>query len=223
MADVTEAAASAMLERVAGRTVPTAKASPREVIERAAAALATRGQPLAGAEWSVPALPGLYAIHAESDVWEELGLAPSSGNRPLYVGKAETSLVARDVRTHFGDGRTGQSTVRRSFAALLCDRLELTAIPRNPARPERFANYGLGPQDDCKLTRWMRERLRLALWEQSGGLSLVDLERVLLARWSPPLNLRGVPARSQRLLAARARMAADARDWARERGFPVDG
>lgn len=69
----------------------------------------------------VPASPGLYAIYAAADVWQQLGLGSPPDGQPLYVGKAEDSLVARDLRQHFTDGRTGSSTLRRSFAALLHD------------------------------------------------------------------------------------------------------
>jgi GIY-YIG catalytic domain len=118
--------------------------------------------PLAGAEARVPGRPGLYAIYGDTKTWQELGLGEPPDGRPLYIGKAEDSLVARDLKTHFGDGRTGQSTLRRSFAALLHDTLNLRGIPRNTAKPGYFSNYGLSAAHDAALTRWMRERLQLA-------------------------------------------------------------
>jgi hypothetical protein len=45
--------------------------------------------------------PGLYAIYGAQDVWRELGLRDPPDDRPLYVGKAEDSLAASDVNTHF--------------------------------------------------------------------------------------------------------------------------
>ena len=66
-------------------------------------------------------------------------------DRPLHVGKAEDSLLTREIKTHFGDGRTGSSTVRRSFAALLAHTLDLQGLPRNSAKPGYFSNYGLSP------------------------------------------------------------------------------
>ena len=90
-------------------------------------AMATLGHgnalPLTAAVGAVPDRPGLYAIHASPQTWRELGLGDPPDGRPLYVGKAEDSLVTRDLKTHFGDGRTGHSTVRRSFAALCTTRL----------------------------------------------------------------------------------------------------
>jgi len=97
-----------------------------------------------------PACTRSAATETPGRVWVS---ASRPTNRPLYVGKAENSLVARDVKTHFGDGRTGQSTVRRSFAALLHDELGLRGVPRNTAKPGYYANYGLSAPHDAVLTR----------------------------------------------------------------------
>lgn len=94
----------------------------------------------------------------------EFGLGKPPDARQLYVGKTEDSLVARDLKTHFGDGRTGQSTVRRWFAALLHDALVLGGIPRNPAQPGYFSNYGLSTADKAAPPGWLRERLQFAVW-----------------------------------------------------------
>src|SRR5690606_21537157 len=101
---------------------------------------------------SVLAAPGLYAVHGDVSVWDELRLTRPVDARPLYVGKAEDSLAGRDVGTHFGTGRTGSSTLRRSLAALLRETLDLRAQPRNPANPGYFANFGLEPDGDERLT-----------------------------------------------------------------------
>ena len=106
----------------------------------------------------VPPKPGLYAVYADPETWQELNLEIREGC-PLYVGKAEQSLQSRDIRTHFATGRTGSSTVRRSFAALLRDPLRLRGVPRNMARPERPANFGLAAEGDERLTAWMREHV----------------------------------------------------------------
>src|SRR5262245_24881024 len=60
----------------------------------------------------VPAEPGLYAIYGSAETWQQLGLCKPPDDRPLYVGKAEDSLVGRDLQMHFADGLTGFSTVR---------------------------------------------------------------------------------------------------------------
>jgi GIY-YIG catalytic domain-containing protein len=177
-----------------------------------------RSRPLAGAEDTVPGRPGLSAMVMRPPR-TDLGLGDPPDGRPLYIGKAEDSLVTRDLKTHFGDGRTGQSTVRRSFAALLHDTVGLRGIPRNIAKPGYFSNYGLSAAHDAALTRWMREHLRLAIWPtpRDCEFALGQVETALSVDM-PPLNLQGVvtPWTGQ-IKAARAVMTEEARAWTAER------
>lgn len=186
-----------------------------DIVESVLVSLAAPRHRLAGADVVVPHRPGLYAIYGGPEEWADLGLGTASDDRPLYVGKSESSLADRDIRTHFGNGRTGSSTVRRTFAALLHDELGLRGIPRNLARPERFANYGLSPEHDKLLTDWMRTRLTLAVWPNDGSWELSTIERAVLRAWQPPLNLKDVVSPwSARIREARRRMAAEARTYA---------
>lgn len=168
---------------------------------------------------AVPGRPGLYAIHGDGDAWVQLGLGGPPDDRPLYVGKAEDSLITRDLNTHFSIGRTGQSSPRRSFAALLVEPLTLIATPRRPQRPEpgRRAHYALEAGSDARLTAWMRERLTLAVWHGEPRRPLAQIERDVMQHWRPPLNLTGVrqPWKAQ-VKQARAAMADAARRWADE-------
>lgn len=91
----------------------------------------------------------------------------------------------------------------------------MRGLPRNPARPERFANYGLSPAHDQLLTDWIRSRLALAVWPAVGTASQVAIERAVLQRWQPPLNLKDVQTPwSATISAARRVMAAEARAYA---------
>jgi hypothetical protein len=159
------------------------------------AALAGPGATLPAARAAVPARPGLYAVHGDAAAWEQLGLGRPPDRRPLYVGKAEGSLAGRDLRQHFSTGSTGSSTLRRSLAALLRARLGLVAVPRNRARPERFAHYALGDADEARLTAWMEQHLTLAVWVPDDPVELGAVEGELLGSWQPPLNLAGVTTR----------------------------
>ena len=47
----------------------------------------------------------------------------------IYVGKTESGLRNRIIKTHFKDGRTNSSTLRRSLGAILIDNLSLKPIP----------------------------------------------------------------------------------------------
>jgi hypothetical protein len=170
----------------------------------------------------VPARPGLYAIYGDEQAWNDLGLAPAP-DQPLYVGKAEESLVSRDLNGHFATNpnakpRTGGSTVRRSFAALLRGPLGLHAVPRNLAKPERFANYALADGGDARLNEWMHARLTLAVWPAPAGalIPLGDIETAIIVRFTPPINLDKNPGKLVHLSHARAAMASEASLWRAE-------
>jgi hypothetical protein len=132
---------------------------------------------------------------------------------PIYVGKAEDSLLKRDGQSHFREGKTGQSTLRRSLASLLRDQLGLVARPRNPAKPDHFDRFGMEPASERELQGWIGDRLDISTWVKPPGVTLVDVERELLRRWTPPLNWTDNPGRWPPLREARRVMADDARRW----------
>jgi hypothetical protein len=167
---------------------------------------------------SLPSVRGLYAIYGDDEAWSDLGLADRARHEPLYVGKSKSSLADRNLKAHFGTGRTGSSTIRRTFAALLRDPLGLRAIPRNPQRPERFANYGLSAAHDERLTTWMRNRLQIAVWPTPALVALSQIEVAVIGQLQPPLNLTHTSTPLvAKVKAARAEMAAEARAWASRR------
>jgi hypothetical protein len=86
----------------------------------------------------------------------------------------------------------------------------------------KWTHYALEARGDEQLTEWMRDRLLIAIWPSPAGTHLATVEDEVMQKWLPPLNLIGVhtPWTSQ-VKAARAAMAAQAREWARERGFDV--
>lgn len=181
---------------------------------------------LTGERWSmtdaphhVPSAPGLYAIFGDEQAWRDLQLAPEP-DQPLYIGKAEESLVSRDLAGHFATSttskpQTGSSTVRRSFAALLRETLSLRAVPRNLQKPGYFASYGLAEPGDLRLNEWMHARLTLAVWPAPAGMTspLADVETRLIERLAPPINIDKNPHKLARLSAARKVMAAEAARW----------
>lgn len=195
-----------------------------DVVAAAIEALSGNRHGLDVAARHVGATPGLYAIYAKAPAWVELGLGKPPDSRPLYVGKAEASLISRDLNTHFSEkGRTGSSTVRRSVAALLRDTLGLRGRPRNPQRPERPANYGLSEAHEAALGTWMRTHLSLATWPKPAAVDdLLLVEVAVIGHWSPPLNLKdnNSPWKPS-LSTARKVMADDARAWAAERGHDI--
>lgn len=185
---------------------------------------------LAGERWSiaeaadhVPAVPGLYAIYGHEAAWRDLEL-PYQPDTPLYVGKSEDNLVRRELGTHFavgaGRAKTGGSTVRRSFAALLRGALDLHGVPRNMAKPGHFDKYGLLPDADARLSAWMLAHLEVAVWPAPADLRKLGIvEDEIIKAWEPLLNLNGNPHPSVELQAARRVMAAEASAWAAREGI----
>jgi hypothetical protein len=173
------------------------------------------------------AIPGLYAFWVEPPVWITLNLGAKRDDRPLYVGKSESSLISRPLCQHFGHIRvagrtprassiTGWSSPRRSLAALLRKHLDLKGIPRDTRKPAYFDRFGLCREQDEQLTTWMREKVRLSVWYWDQHQPLKRIEEELVAAWQPPLNVsRGSPW-FHHLDRERRAMAAEAETWAAE-------
>lgn len=153
---------------------------------------------------AVPLLPrtaGLYAWWAEPGVLPDLP-GPSNEADPdvrlLYLGIA-TSLRTRVVRNHLA--RSGSSTLRRTLAGLL--------LPTERYRTTWTDRVVLVPEDEDRLTAWMRANLRLTWFacEQPR-----QHETALITSLRPPLNVDGArPGEVRDLVkAAKAAYAASA-------------
>lgn len=178
------------------------------LVDDAVRALRLPGSQFAELEAVVPRAPGLYALHAEPGSLKHVEWDVPSDGRPLYIGKAERSLHSRDVTTHFGTGKTGGSTVRRSLASLLSEQLDLHPRPRSSSGRLYPASFALEPNGDARLTEWMKLNLRLSAWASPDGASLGEVETAVLRRVEPPLNLDKMP-RPSAMLSARRRALAD--------------
>ena len=187
--------------------------------------------------------PGVYAIYGPGSVWEELGLHPGSPDRPLYVGKHETDALRRVLKEHFALGYrnarrpvTSISSFRRSLAGLLKEPWGLTGIPRYPDKEVLSANdlsgFGLAtPEQEDKLSKWMRTNLTVGLWipdsallktiPESERVRIVEpLEKLLKAHFLAPCNVdRGDPVTpwTQVVEEGRHSMRQDAKTWANAR------
>jgi hypothetical protein len=137
-------------------------------------------------ELEAPPEPGVYAIFLAEGATLPLVEAPET--RLLYVGSS-TNLAQRDVETHFADGQSGFSTIRRSLGALLKDVLDLTAIPRGTgASDTNYRNYRFEGAGESRLMEWMKENLEIAVLPAA---EYDDLETRLIAEVQPALCLKG--------------------------------
>lgn len=190
----------------------------------ACTALAGKKHAIAEAEQHVDDVAGLYAIYGVASIWRQLGLGDPPDDRPLYIGKAEESLKARDLRQHFGTGATGSSTVRRTFAAMLRDALGFRGVPRDTARPRKWSHYALDDKHEVELTEWMRASLSLAVWPKPPACGdLHAVEKSVLEKLVPALNIQHNAKSPWRAAVRKARliMANDAKTWAAAKGFQI--
>ncbi|MCW2682510.1 MAG: hypothetical protein JWP33_423 [Blastococcus sp.] len=129
---------------------------------------------------TVPALPGLYAR------WSLPGITgprdPDGEHELMYVGIARSgpssraTLRSRVVGNHMR-GTTGQSTLRRSLAALLQER---------EGWRSRFTDRPLLlPADELRLDDWMQQHLALT-WTVHDQPWTVEAQ--VIAELTPPLN-----------------------------------
>jgi hypothetical protein len=95
----------------------------------------------------------------------------------LYIGKTESSQEERDVGEHLANGKTGQSTPRRSLGALLREQLNLRPQPRSHSEmsEKRFTNYKFDEAGEEALTAWMKKHLGLGFCELAE-LTVHELE-----------------------------------------------
>jgi hypothetical protein len=166
VSDLNPASATDTLALLLSRPVPIAEA----------AELPTAG--------GVPAVPGLYVWWGQADAIP--GIAgpthPEGDVQLLYVGIArsgpasKSTLRSRVVGNHIR-GTTGQSTLRRSLAALLSEREAWRS--RWTTRPV------LVPEDEARLSEWMADALRLT-WAPHAAPWTV--EAAVIEQLQPPLN-----------------------------------
>ncbi|MBL7497263.1 GIY-YIG nuclease family protein [Frankia sp. CNm7] len=167
-------------------------------LERVVRELCGRPSDLADAAM-LPAEPGLYAWWASVTVFPELPGQPNliiGDARLLYLGIA-TRLRTRVVSNHLA--RSGSSTLRRTLAGLL--------LAQEGYRTRWTDRVVLLPDDEIRLTTWMHQHLRLttALHPEPRAI-----ERQLIERLRPPLNIEGTAAGATRTVIQAARKAYNA-------------
>jgi len=146
-------------------------------LEATIAALGSTTHPLDDLA-ALPTASGLYSWWAAPEILPQL-TGPDHRReknlRLLYVGIA-SNLQRRIVRNHLR--RSGSSTLRRTLAGLL--------LAEHGYRTERTDRVVLIAEDEARLTAWMQSNLRLSWCEHPDP---VEVERAVIARWAPPLNL----------------------------------
>lgn len=161
------------------------------------------------ASGGAPSEPGLYAWWAPAGAITGISGPPhtSAPVALLYVGIAPSrasswaTLRSRLLGNHAG-GNTGASTLRRSLAALLTE--------TEGYRVRWTSRTVLLPEDEARLTDWMRNNLALT-W--AAHPRPWEVETAVIAQLAPPLNQAGNKAHPsyQLVRAARKRWTDSAR------------
>jgi len=132
-------------------------------------------------QFAPPLEPGVYAIFLDSHA--TLPMVNPGADRLLYLGSGSI-LSERILETHFTDGKTDSSTLRRTIGAILKAELRLVAIPRSrDSDPDKFKFTNDG---EMSLTNWMVRNL-LASWYACRDFEKIEEE--LISQYKPPLNL----------------------------------
>ena len=159
------------------------------------------------------AAPGVYAYFLAAG--SSLPGMSNPGSDALYIG-VSSNLSEREFDTHFAEGKTGFSTLRRSIGAILKDQLRLRVRPRGiGASKTDFTNFRFDDEGERRLSAWMLEHLRVAVEPVPQP---DELERQLIELACPPLNLKGWPNPEAPTIRALRRACADEarRDQPRE-------
>lgn len=140
----------------------------------------------------IPKEKGLYAIYLQNvKVIDQNTLSGL-----IYIGKSESNIYKRLVKTHFKPKPNKQSinsTFRRSLGALLKDLLELKVIPRNNRKKNKtkddFRKYQFDQESETKLTEWILDNCFINYIKIEDKEIRKDKEKELIQIYQPLLNI----------------------------------
>lgn len=135
--------------------------------------------------------PGIYAVFFFGKNFP-LKKANPEPDDIIYIGKTESSQEKRDAKTHFKSGKTGSSTLRKTFGSLLRIKHKLKPIPRNNSDflKKRLSHFKFDDKSERIITEWMQNNLALSFFEYSKGKSEIEkLETSLIQKLIPILNI----------------------------------
>lgn len=153
----------------------------------------------------IPTTPGLYCIKLRDGVTfpNEFGEIREDGI--IYIGQTKESLRQRLWEDELNHGRA--ATFFRSIGATL-GYLPLKGSLVNKVNKK---NYRFSEEDTQKIIEWMRASLLVSFLELAPS-ELNDIEKNLIKKYRPLVNIKHNPTPSVALVAARKRC----KDWANE-------
>lgn len=144
-------------------------------------------------------LPGIYAVFFFGEDFPLDNIKPAP-DEVIYLGKTESSQEKRDAKTHFKNGKTGSSTLRKTIGSLLRKSYNLKPIVRNNSDvlKRRFSHFKFDNNSEEIITNWMQNNLALSFFEYPEGKSKIEsLETALIQELTPLLNIDKNPSNPQ--------------------------
>ena len=134
--------------------------------------------------------PGVYAFFFRGTKFPISDYSPTK-KEIIYLGKTQSSGISRVLQTHFGTGKTGSSTVRRTLGALLRKDLKLIPIPRNNSdQLKGRLFFKFDDSSENKITKWMEKNLLISFFPLKGE-DVPSVEKELIKYLKPALNIDG--------------------------------
>ena len=115
----------------------------------------------------------------------------SKSRRLLYLGVTNRGLAKRELNEHLKDGKTPNSSFRRSIGAILKKKLKLEVLNRKLKNP-KYDKYRFTKKDETQLTDWITKNCYFGFWASKEELSkkeLIHLESKISELYKPSLNL----------------------------------
>ncbi len=146
-------------------------------------------------DYSVPNVPGLYCIKLRKGVPlpQKFGKVREDGI--IYIGKASKSLKKRLLEQELN--HKSAATFFRSMGAILG-----FMPPKGSLYGKSTRNYKFSLEDTEVIKKWMRQSL-LVNWITLGKEHIDKVEKYLICKYCPLVNIDNNPAASDELKAAR--------------------
>ena len=115
----------------------------------------------------------------------------SKSRKLLYLGRTSRGITNRDLNEHLKNGKTPNSSFRRSMGAILKKELKLSVLPRKLKNP-KYDKYRFTENSEQDLTNWIKKHCEFGYWISEENVSKSELEHLetkLTEFYKPSLNL----------------------------------
>lgn len=154
-------------------------------------------------DFTVPNVPGLYCIKLRKGILLPSKFGKIREDGIIYIGQASKSLNERFWKQELN--HIGAATFFRSMGAILG-----YLPPKGSLEGKRTRNYKFSPEDTGSIRKWIRQSL-LVNWIPFGTETMDDVEKKLISKYRPLVNIQHNPSASEALIAARNRCVDHAR------------